>query len=191
MTGGSVKKLSIVLLLMVLHGGFILAAPKVLRYEINVRNIASQPVMSARTTVKTTELGETLGRLIPDVFGFLQRRGVSPLDGTFVRYHSFKDGNVDLEVGLPVSQTISGDGKIQPGELPGGIVATTLHTGSYERLPLAYQALREWITSHGYQSAGAPWEVYQGDPDDSASPDEWKTEVLWPIQPKSGLIPAR
>jgi len=41
--------------------------------------------------------------------------------------------------------------------LPGGFVATTTHTGSYDKLSDAHAAVQQWIAAEGLASAGAPW----------------------------------
>ena len=168
-----------------LFGTFSVGASQVLRYEIQVRELHPQATASVRETVKASEVGDELGHVLPDIFSFLQKKGVTPSGSPFTRYFAFNDGSIDLEAGLPVTEEFTAEGKIQSGELPGGLAAVTLHTGSYEKLPLAYQALQAWIRAHDYVPAGAPWEVYLSDP------AETKTEVLWPIQPKAPSVSAR
>jgi effector-binding domain-containing protein len=67
------------------------------------------------------------------------------------------------------------------GELPGGEVVTTLHTGSYASLPMATAALREWMIANGRQPSAGPCEVYLDDP--QVVPEVWlRTEVFFPLR---------
>ena len=65
--------------------------------------------------------------------------------------------------------------------LPGGFVATTTHSGSYDKLNEAHAAIQQWIQAEGLTPAGAPWESYTTDPADYPDPKDWKTEIFWPL----------
>ncbi len=77
-----------------------------------------------------------------------------------------------------------GDGRVEPGELPGGEVAATDHWGAYEDLPAAGAALGAWAARHRRRAAGPWWEVYWTDPTEVDDPDEVHTEVLMPLRPE-------
>ncbi len=72
-------------------------------------------------------------------------------------------------------------GDILADTLPAGPAATTIHSGPYEQLPDAYGALEQWIEAEGLTAAGAPWEAYLNDPSDHPDPQDWKTEIFWPV----------
>jgi effector-binding domain-containing protein len=57
----------------------------------------------------------------------------------------------------------------------------TIHCGPYDQLQASYAALEEWIAANGFHSAGAPGEAYLNDPADHPNPQDWKTEVCWPV----------
>ena len=72
------------------------------------------------------------------------------------------------------------------GSLPGasgGISSCDAsHSGPYDQLQDAYAAVEEWISANGFRQNGAPWEAYLNDPVDHPNPQDWKTEVYWPLQ---------
>ena len=47
----------------------------------------------------------------------------------------------------------------------------------------AYQALASWVSSHGGEPAGDPWEVYFSDPASEPDPATWRTEIVQPYRP--------
>ena len=69
--------------------------------------------------------------------------------------------------------------------LPGGPAAVVMHTGPYETLQQAYPAMELWMDTQGFKPGGAPWESYVTDPTAVPDPKDWKTEIFWPIVPKS------
>jgi effector-binding domain-containing protein len=90
---------------------------------------------------------------------------------------------VDLgEAGLPVATAVAGAGQVEASTLPAGPAAVTVHTGRYEDLGAAYNALLTWVHSHGYQPAGPHWENYLSDPTTEPNSEAWQTEVVLPYR---------
>jgi AraC family transcriptional regulator len=98
------------------------------------------------------------------------------------RYIEVGPGMMTIEPGMPVAGTAgAGNGEIVAETLPGGPVATTIHSGPYEKLPEAYAAIEQWMHAEGMKGTGVPWESYLTDPGDYPDPKDWKTEVFWPL----------
>ena len=151
-------------------------------YEIEVKELPPQATVSVRVTIAPNEIGDTLGVIFPEVWGYLQGRGVQPAGPPFARYHDFNAERVDLEAGLAVAEPVEGAGRIQASTLPGGQIATTWHVGPYDTLTQAYRALESWMQEQKWTPAAAPWEVYWTDPGDMSNPEDLRTEVLWPVR---------
>ena len=97
---------------------------------------------------------------------------------------------VDVEIGFPVSTVPPGlppldacaPGDVGGSELPGGLVARTVHRGSYDGLSKTYDVLHDWIHEQpGYDDGAGPWESYVDDPGAVADQGEVRTEVNWPL----------
>lgn len=83
--------------------------------------------------------------------------------------------------GLPVPGGLTGEGRIEIGELPGGALATTAHLGPYDKLSEAHAALRSWLAKEGRSPTGAPWESYVTDPTEQPDPEKWETRLFHPL----------
>jgi effector-binding domain-containing protein len=70
----------------------------------------------------------------------------------------FEDGIV--EVGAEISEPFTGNERIHCSQLPGGMVATTVHMGPYGGLGEAHAAIREWNAKQGHRLSGTCWELY-------------------------------
>ena len=66
--------------------------------------------------------------------------------------------------------------------LPGGPAATTVHIGPYDDMVAGYRAVAGWITDHGGEAVGDPWEVYFSDPTTQPDPATWRTEIVQPYR---------
>lgn len=159
-----------------------------MEYIIEKKELAAQPVLVVRKRVRRAEIAATIGAELPKVFLHAQQRGIAIAGYPITRYPESSMGTVTLETGMRVSahkdqwQMGESDGGVVGEMLPGGPAAVTIHSGPYDQLQAAYAALEEWIASNGYQPAGAPWEAYLNDPADHPNPQDWKTEVSWPLK---------
>jgi AraC family transcriptional regulator len=82
---------------------------------------------------------------------------------------------------MPVAAHASSSAGVIADTLPGGLVATMMHVGPYDKLTESHAAIQQWIEAEGFVATGAPWEFYITDPADFPDPADWKTELFWPV----------
>ncbi len=163
-------------------------------YTITRKELSPQSVLVIRRRVKLSEIGSTLGEVLGSIFKHAQQTGAAIAGQPFTRYVEWGPGLVTIEAGLPVvaagnrfnggepvSDAAAGGSEIVADCLPGGPVATVTHSGAYEKLPEAHAAIQQWIEAQGLRAGGPPWETYTTDPADYPDPQDWKTDVFWPL----------
>ena len=150
-------------------------------YQVVVRDLPEQPIVSIRERHSQAQIPEFLGSAFGDLFGHLKLLGVEPAGAPFVIYHDFGPDAIDAEVCVPVSGSVTASGRTQTRVLPAMTVAHTLHVGPYEALEAAYIAVNAWITRQGFQAVGPMQERYLNGPGDVASPADYQTELEVPI----------
>jgi effector-binding domain-containing protein len=153
-----------------------------MQHLIAVKDLEAQPALSLRTQTSPAGIGATIGAGIGEVVAYLAELGTAPVAAPVVVYHAFGPEEIDLEIVVPVVPETPGRGRIVAGEIPGGTVACTRHEGPYEGEREAYAHLATWMEEHGYQPAGPPRETYLVGPADSADPDDYRTEIAWPVR---------
>jgi effector-binding domain-containing protein len=155
---------------------------------VELRELDPQPVLSIRETIRTEQLGETMGERLQALQAYLRQSGAQPAGPPFVRYHTFSETETDMEVGVPVVGPASGEGQIAAGELPSGPAAVTVHLGAHDKLGEAYGRIAAWVEENHRESAGPAREVYywidlSQDLDPSGwDPSTWRTELIQPIK---------
>jgi AraC-like DNA-binding protein/effector-binding domain-containing protein len=162
-------------------------------YAITQQERSPQPVLVVRRRVKLSEIGSTLAEVLPRVFMHAQQTGAAIAGQPFTRYMEWGPGVATIEAGLPVvasgdnsndaesASAAAGGSEIVADCLPDGPVATVTHSGSYEKLSEAHAAIEQWIEAQGLRAGGPAWEVYTTDPADYPDPQDWKTDVFWPL----------
>lgn len=152
-------------------------------YDIEIRDIAPQPIASVRITTTPPEVGVALTQnLLPRVYGFLSDHQIVPSGPPVAVYHDWAPDRVGLEGGVLVAAPISGDGTVTASELPGGRAAVTRHVGPYVGLGEAHEAVRHWILANGQEILGPSWEIYHMPPGGEPDSAKWTTEVFWRIR---------
>ena len=74
-----------------------------MKYEINRRELAAQPVLVVRRRVRRAEIAATIGAVLPKVFLHAQQRGLSIAGYPITRYLETSVGLVTFETGMRVT----------------------------------------------------------------------------------------
>jgi effector-binding domain-containing protein len=147
-------------------------------YDVHLAEVRGRPSAVVRAHVRTDDIADFVGAAFAEVMTVLERQRLAPVGPPFSRYAVGDDG-FDVESGFPSSGAVAPSGRVVPSELPGGTVATTLHTGAYDGVGDAYAAVTTWLTEHGMAASGEPWESYLDGPEVA----EPRTEVVVPCRP--------
>lgn len=147
-------------------------------YEVNIKQVEPQTVAAVRAVVPAYP---DVGALFGEIFGHLAQQGVQGGMCAAI-YHDgeYRERDVDAEGLVFLERPVPGGGRVRVYELPGALVASTIHTGAYSGLSGAYAALMEWIAAGGYRIVGPEREVYLRGPDDDGDA-ACVTEVQLPV----------
>ena len=157
--------------------------------EPRIEERAAQPYAGIRRRVAMDGIGGAVDEALPELFGWLAARGVSPAGAPFIRYRVIDmAGELDIELAVPAEVT-AGDGRVEAGVLPAGRYAVLRHTGHYDGLIASNAALLRWADEQGialdsWETAeGTAWrarvEHYLTNPAEEADPAQWETDVAF------------
>ena len=131
------------------------------------------------------------GRLRPLRCGTSQ--GITPAGPPLIRYLVIDmAGELQIELGVPVTAPATASGRVQPGVLPEGRYAVLRHTGPYDDLVASNAALLQWAQEKGIEfdtwdtPGGSAWrgraEHYLTDPSQEPDPAKFETDVAFLIR---------
>jgi effector-binding domain-containing protein len=106
----------------------------------------------------------------------LSEKGIPAQGPPFARYR-VNELTFGVTAGIPVARLPAATGRMRVGGIPGGLIASTIHVGSYDELPHAFHAVIQWAAGAGYRIAADPWESYLDGPDVPHP----RTEVCFPV----------
>lgn len=144
-------------------------------YAVTLATAPEIPVCTSRQVMGVAEFGNYYS----GIFERMAREGLTPTGLTGAVYYDevFNHEASDIELVVGVQEAEKAD-KIIGGQR----CAMTLHKGAYSTLSDAYAALVIWIEDNGYAWNGAPFELYRKTQFDTLQPEEWETEIYFPIR---------
>lgn len=152
-----------------------------MEYEISLKKTVRQPTLTMRAVQPVGELPAFFGKAFGGVMQYLQHLGKQPGGMPFGIYYNLDMQALDVEAGFPVLEDLPGKGEIQASEIPAGEYICTVHTGPYDSMEPAYDALTKWARDNGYTPLGIAYEYYLNDPGEDASV-EALTEIRFPVR---------
>ncbi|HWP96365.1 MAG TPA: MerR family transcriptional regulator [Syntrophomonadaceae bacterium] len=146
--------------------------------NIVVNLIETQPmrIYSLRKYISMNDFEAFFGELFAGIY----KKGIQ-VNGTCLSiYHSEEHNpeHFDVEVGVGVA----GGDDPHIRMLDGGLCCYATHVGRYDDFTEIYAGLTEWIEREGYTFAAPPYEKYVKGYQDKVSPDEFVTEIYFPIK---------
>lgn len=159
---------------------------ELVEYDIIEKSLPEITIASMTLTI------DNYGKLInymPQMDRELERLGCSYTNPQycFNRYldGEYKEEDIRVEICEAVTAAKSGDTFLEFSVVPKVENAVcTLHKGSYEQLPLSYQAILSFIDQNNYEIANLPRESYIDGIWNQESVEDWLTEIQIPVRRK-------
>ncbi|HEV8409203.1 MAG TPA: GyrI-like domain-containing protein [Gemmatimonadaceae bacterium] len=129
-------------------------------YAVMAKHVPATPILTVRRRAHQSDLPRLVPELCGLVWKYAKATGAPSPGRHVVVYRNWKDGEMDVEIGVEVGAGAAGAGEIALGALPTGTAATVTHLGSYAVLGNANTAIREWCKANGRELTGTSWEIY-------------------------------
>lgn len=145
------------------------------QYEIRLKQAEEQVLLTKRQKMSVEEFGVYYGK----IYEKIAREHLTVNGIVMAIYHDkeFDPAFSDIEVAVGIQERDKAE-----VILPSRLCAVTVHKGPYSGLPDAYGAIVSWIHANGYAMDGMPYEIYRKDFRDSLPPEEWETEIFFPVK---------
>src|SRR5664279_159397 len=106
-----------------------------------------QHYVGIRTQVTPKQFKVIIPKFLNELFGWQAQRRVLPAGAPFMRYYVIDmEGDMDVEIGVPVAKAIKGDEHVKAGVLPAGCYLSLVYSGvtGYK----GNKALVEWAVKN-------------------------------------------
>lgn len=158
-------------------------------YDVTLRTIPERYAATVRMTIpRYEEEGMVWGILTEETCRMSLAeadpclRAVTFLDG------EYKEENVEVMAWKTVKGSYPDTERVRFRTLPEVKVASCVYKGSYRLIVEVYAAVVAWIETNGYVCDGPMFNIYHVSPHDTQNPEEFVTEVCYPVRKKAADV---
>lgn len=155
----------------------------IMGYDVSLKTIPELYVASVRQVIPTYEEEGMLWGIMMQETAPLHMQDGSPCY-TLAIFHDgeYKEGGVDVEVQKSVTGTYPDTEHVKFKTMPPVQIASATYKGSYEQIGQVNGAVAQWIQDNGYDFDGLSFNIYHVSPHETQNPDEYVTEVCYPVK---------
>jgi len=151
--------------------------------DIEVQLVETKPIniLFKRQIMSSDDYSSGYGNYFNKLYEKIATEQLTLLGKPMTIYHSpeFNPTGNDTEFAIPIAESVKGT-----RDLPGSLCAKSVLKGAYPELTSVYANLMKWIEDEGYELILPPYEIYITDPVQANSPEEYMTEVYFPVKKK-------
>lgn len=164
---------------------YVMQEGKMPDYEVIVKSIAAQRVLSIREILQD---GSIIESRLHEIYDVLKANHIESVGEWMTLYHheGFREENLDVEIAVPIDDIditeikLNDDQVMTVRTIEGhDLVATVIERGQNETWDKSYRALSKYLQNHAYELILPTREMYITDKNDQ---DGWLVEIQYPIK---------
>lgn len=154
-----------------------------MNYNVVLKEIPERYVASVRKTIPTYNEEGQLWQILGMETAPQHIQASDPCY-TIAIFHDgdYKEFDVDVEVQKSLKGTYQNTEHVQFKIEPAVEVASATYKGSYDQINQVNAAVANWIHDNGYELSGLAFNIYHISPNETSNPDEFVTEVCYPVK---------
>ncbi|GAA4295395.1 MerR family transcriptional regulator [Anaerocolumna aminovalerica] len=157
----------------------------VMSYNVTLKELPERYVASVRKVIPSYQQEGMLWGILMQETAPLEMQDGDPCY-TLAIFHDgeFKESNVDVEVQKSVRGSYKNTENVVFKTEPPVLIASATYKGSYEKVDAVNEAVANWVNDNGYDFNGLSFNIYHVSPHETQNPDEYVTEVCYPVKKK-------
>ncbi len=158
---------------------------KIMGYDVSLKTLPERYVASVRQVIPAYDQEGLLWKILMEETAQLHMQAGTPCYTTAIFYDGeYKEQDVDVEVQRSVSGTYEDTEHVRFKTVPAVEIASAMYKGRYEQISQVNAAVAEWIRDNGYEMNGLSFNIYHISPYETQNPEEFVTEVCYPVRKK-------
>jgi len=156
-----------------------------MKYDVTIKTIPERRVASVRQIIPAYDREGDLWHIYCQETARMSIQDGAPALCTAV-YHDaeFKERDVDVEIQKSVAGTYSDTEHVRFKTVPAVQVASATFRGSYDQFSAVNEAVAAWVADNGWAFDGPYFNIYHVSSHNTRNPDEFVTEVCYPVKRK-------
>ena len=154
-----------------------------MKYDVTIKTIPQRYSAVARGTIPAYEDEAMLWNILME-----ETAQMNLIDGdpsyccAVFLDKEYRETDVEVEVQKNVKGSYPDTAHVRFKTLPETLVASATCKGSYEQMGEVNAAVAEWVAGNGYVFDGPMFNIYHVSPHETSNPEEYVTEVCYPVK---------
>lgn len=155
----------------------------VMKYDVTRKTLPERYAATVRMTIPRYEDEGMIWSVLVSETAALRLQPDDPCYCSVVFHDAeFRETDVDVEAQKTVKGTYPDTEHVKFRTLPAVTFASAIHRGSYASIGEANAAVAAWIEANGYQYDGPMFNIYHVSPAETSDPEQFVTEVCYPVK---------
>ena len=156
-----------------------------MKYDVTIKTLPERRVASVRQIIPSYEHEGDLWAIYCQETARMHIQDGDPVLCTAMFHDGeYKESDVDVEIQKNVVGEYPDTEHVRFKTVPAVEVASATFQGSYDKIGEVNEAVAAWVQDNGYAFAGRFFNIYHVSPHETRNPDEFVTEVCYPIRKK-------
>lgn len=156
-----------------------------MNYNVTLKELPERYVASVRQRIPTYEQEGLLWKILMEETAPLHMQDGDPCY-TMAVFHDgeYQETQVDVEVQKTVKGSYANTKNVVFKTEPALLIASATYQGGYDQMTAVNEAVANWVEDNGYVFGGQAFNIYHVSPYETQNPDEFVTEVCYPVKKK-------
>ena len=156
-----------------------------MKYDVTVKTIPERQVASVRQIIPSYDMEGSLWEIFLKETAHMHIQDGDPVLCSATFYDGeYKESDVDVEIQKTVRGAYPDTEHVKFKTMPAVEVASAVCRGSYEQIGEATAAVVSWVEASGWAFDGPAFFIYHVSPHETNNPEEFVTELCYPVQKK-------
>ena len=153
-----------------------------MKYDVTVKKIPQRYVASLRKIIPTYQDEIVLWNQMGEEAGCAMQMANPSYSLAVFHDEGYKENDVDVEIQIAVQGNYENTENVVFKTVEPIEVASAVYKGSYEQLTEVNESVAAWVTDNGYDFDGPMFCIYHVSPGHDPNPDNWVTEICYPVK---------
>jgi DNA-binding transcriptional MerR regulator len=156
----------------------------IMKYDVTFKTIPQRYVASLRGIIPTYQDEKILWeQMMRETGGAIQMANPSYSLAVF-HDEGYKESDVDVEIQISVQGQHENSGGVIFKTVEPIDIASSVYKGSYDQINDVNEAVATWVSDNGHDYNGPMFCIYHVSPGHDPNPENWVTEVCYPVKKK-------
>ena len=155
-----------------------------MKYDVTPKTMPQRTVASLRKVIPTYHDENALWNQMMEEAGCNLQMANPSYSLAVFHDEGYKESDVDVEIQIAVQGVHKNTENVVFKTVEPIEMASAVYKGSYDQITAVNEAVAAWVSDNGYDYNGPMFCIYHVSPGHDPNPDNWVTEVCYPVRKK-------